>query len=135
MPRKPKRDEDGSLEKGTFAPDVKEFVRKTLKSFFEFKEGYDQKPIPEHHLFSDESFRTVLRTPFDDNTFLFIHKNCLAKIPKQKWYRDTTVSWQVHYLIGLINDLKSLHVPKEFQAGLILLFFKFCKGLDVSGLL
>lgn len=132
MPRKAKRDcKDNPLEKGLHAPDLKEFARWTLKVFLGTKPSHTGDPIPEKLLYSDDSFKTILRTQFDDKTFEYIHNNCLSKIPKQKWYKDGTVPWNVHVLLGLLNELKSLKIPKEFQPGLLLLYFKFCKGFEI----
>jgi hypothetical protein len=132
MPRKAKRDCDNNpLEKSIHAPDLKEFARWSIKAFLQPKMGYDDKPIPVEELFSGESLKTVLRTQFDDKTFEYIHDNCLAKIPQQEWYRESTIPWTVHTLLGLLNELKHLQIPKDFQPGLLLLYFKFCKGFEI----
>ena len=132
MPRRSKRDcKENPMEKGLHAEDLKEFVRIGLEKFLGGKLGYDDKPIPEKQLYSEDSYRVILRTPFDDETFHFIHKHCLSKIPKQPWYKENTVPWGVHYLIGLLNELKSHQIPKEFQPGFLLLYFKFCKGFAI----
>jgi hypothetical protein len=132
MPRKAKRDcAENPFEKGPHAPDLRELARQCMGLFLGDKITHRDQPIPRKLLYSEDSFRTVLRTPFDDDTFNYIHEKCLSKIPKLPWYRESTVPWNVHYLLGLIEELRSLHVPKEFQPGLILLYFKFCKGFDI----
>lgn len=132
MPRRAKRDcENNPLEKGQHAPDLRELARLSLKAFLQSKTHHSGGSIPEKELFSDASFKTVLRTPFDDKTFHYIHDKCLPTIPKQKWYKDATVPWTVHVLLGLLAELKMLQIPKEIQPGLLLLYFKFCKGCEI----
>ena len=132
MPRKAKRDcESNPFEKGLHAPDLRELARSSLRNFLKPKQNHRGRPIEDEDLFSEDSFKTVLRTQFDDKTFDFIHIECLSRIPKQKWYKESTVPWNVHYLLGLLHELKMLGVPKEFQPGLLMLYFKFCKGFEI----
>jgi hypothetical protein len=132
MPRRPKRNcRENPMEKGIHAFDLKESVINGLKQFLGGKLGHDGNPIPKEELYSENSCKTVLRTPFDDETFNFIHDECLTLIPAKDWYKETTVPWTVHYLLGLLNELKSLQIPKEFQPGFLLLYFKFCKGFTI----
>jgi hypothetical protein len=87
--------------------------------------------MPPGELFADTSVKTVLRTPFDDESFDFIHAKCLPHFPRQRWYKDATVPWPVHVLLGLLDELKSHNIPKEFQPGMLYLYFKFCKGVEI----
>lgn len=132
MPRRPKRNcEDNPLEKGTHAPDLRQLARSAIKDFLQDKERHSGGNISQTELYSDDSIKTVLRTQFDDATFEYIHENCLSRIPPSKKYRDATVPWPVHVLLGLLTELKYLQIPKELQPGLLLLYFKFCKGFDI----
>ena len=132
MPRRAKRDcESNPLEKGLHAPDLKALAIESIKAFLHGREHHSGGTIPEKELYSDSSLKTVLRTQFDDKTFEYIHKRCLSQIPRDPSYRETTVPWNVHYLLGLLKELKGLTLPKDFQPGLLLLFFKFCKGFEI----
>lgn len=132
MSRRPKRDyEDQFFDKACHAKDLRKFALESLRIFFEDKSWFAGGPIPERDLFSEESVMTLLRTPFNDTTFDFIHENCLSKIPQPKWFKDEGISWSVTFLLELLSMMKSLGLPKDFQPGLTLLYFKFCKGHQV----
>lgn len=132
MPRRAKRDcESNPLEKGLHAPDLKELAKYSIRMFLQGKAYYLGGCIPEKDLFSADSLKTVLRTQFDDDTFEYIHIRCLSLLPPDKKYKESTIPWNVHYLLGLLRELKWLMLPKDFQPGLLLLYFKFCKGLEI----
>jgi len=129
MSRRPKPDyQEEFFDKGCHAKDLRNFAIISLKMFFEDKSWFVGGPIPERELLSEESIMTVLRTPFDDTTFNFIHNECLSRIPQPKWFKDEGLAWPVVYLIKLLSTMKRLNLPKDFQPGLALLYFKFCKG-------
>lgn len=132
MPRRAKQDSEfNPLEKGLHAPDVRELVKANLKGFFLSKQHHTGGEIPVFEMLSDDSIKTVLRTHFDDPTFDFIHDRCLPRVPRPDGYKDSTVPWTVHFLLRLLDDLKGRRIPKEFQPGMIMLYFKFCMGCDI----
>lgn len=132
MARKSKKDREvNCFEKGEHAIDLREFAKWSLTVFLKDKKHHSGENITDKELYSELSFKLVLRTQFDDDTFNFIHDNCLSRIPKQQWYKDVTVPWSVHVLLGLINELKYLQIPKDFQPGLLLLYFKLCHGFEI----
>lgn len=129
----PKRSSDFYDPDGSRAcVDARAIVSGCIKNFFAYKSGPDGGPLPPRELGSEASVRTVMLTPFDDDTFELIHERCLPSVPRQDWYRETTVSWGVHVLLGLLDEMKSLGIPKEFQPGMLLLYFKFCNGVDIG---
>jgi hypothetical protein len=132
MPRKAKRVcEDNLLEKGLHVLDLRNLAIECIKAFLAQKQSYEGRPLSSEELITDDNIKTVLRTQFDDETFLFIHNKCLSRIPQPDWYKESTVPWNVHYLLGLLQELKYLKLPKDFQPGLLLLYFKYCKGFDI----
>lgn len=132
MPRKAKRDcEENPLETGTHSVDIKELAIFSIKAFFEDKSWFCGGPIPETELITPETIKTVLRTPNDDETFDFIHKKCLAVIPRPRQYRQTANPWTIQMLLDLLKDMRRQWLPKDFQPGLLLLYFKFCKGIQI----
>jgi hypothetical protein len=132
MPRRPKRDCDNNpLEKGPIAPDLRMLAVTSIRDFLGSKSSYLGEPIPDWELYTDDNIKTVLRTQNDDKTFEFIHERCLSRIPKNPSYRESTVPWTVHLLLWLLQDMKNLRLPKDFQPGLLLLYFKLCKGISI----
>lgn len=136
MPRRSKRNcQENPYENGVHSVDLKDLAKNALESYFKNKNWFVGGPIPERYLLSEESIKMVLRTPFDDPTFDFIHENCLSNEIAPRWYKERGVPWSVTFLIQMLKEIKSLGIPKEFQPGLVLLYFKFCKGVKIPSIL
>lgn len=137
MPRCAKVDEveipevEIPFEKGEFISDLRCLAKEFIKRFFVNKNWYCGGPIPEAELTSDWAVQTVLLTPFEDKIFDYIHSECLSNIPSDPNYSNPGVPWSIHVLLDLINDLRSLDIAKDFQPGLLLLYFKFCRGIEI----
>lgn len=132
MSRKPKRDHfDNDYRKGEHADDVRADATICINLFLKDKNYFCGGKIPERELNSDVAQQTVLYTEFDDRCFEFIHDHCLTLFPKHPKYRDNTVPWTVHCLLGMLRELKSLGIPKQNQPGLILLYFKYCFDVKI----
>jgi hypothetical protein len=130
MSQKP-REIQGSVETEDYGADIKKCAEDCLLEFFEDKRLPNGQPIPHGFLLSDFSVKTVMRSQFDDRCFNFLHSECLPLIPKHPGYDEPTVPWTVHCLLLLIKQMCSRGVPKEFQPGLLLLYFKFCFGVKI----
>ena len=132
MSRRPKRTcEEPFLDKCCHVVDLKNVAVEGIRNFFKDKSWFAGGSIPECEIESDDSVDLVLRTPFNEETFSFIHNNCLPKVPCPKNFVDQGVPWSVAYLIKLLADLKRCSIPKDFQPGFVLLYFKLCKGVKV----
>lgn len=132
MPRRAKKDvEHNPLEKGFHAGDIKKFVELCLQAYFAKRKWFCGGPIPESELYSDFSFRTVLRTQFDDQWEHVVHNQCLVWIQRDPSYQSATLSWPVYCLLGILAEMRAMGIPKEFQPGMVYLYFKFCKGVKV----
>ncbi len=131
MPRKPRRDNlEEMYDKGDHTADIQKQMDDCIRFFFKDKSYFCGGRVPECELLSEFSKQT-LRTQFDDRCFDFLHERCLPLIPVDPEYNEPTVPWTVHCLLGLLNDLKKRDIPKEYQPGLLLLYFKFCKGVEI----
>lgn len=129
----PKMSREVDSFKGDFSPDLTKLVHESIRLFFEDKTRFDGTPIPSESLFSEHSFNTVLKSMFDGRTFDYIHCHCLSQlIPPDSYSSDGPGdTWGVRFLLSLLRDLKSKGLPKEFQPGLLLLYFKFCMGMRI----
>jgi hypothetical protein len=47
-------------------------------------------------------------------------------------FEDTIVGDDVKFMIRILNRCAKMGVPKEFAAGMMLLFLEFCEGVDVD---
>jgi hypothetical protein len=126
-----KRNVESPYEKGVHGADFRELAKACIEVFFAEKSWFCGGSIPRRELISEFSITTVLRTQYDDRCFGFIHSECLPRIPNIEGHDNLTVSWEVHCLLQLIDELQKMHVPKELQPGLLLLYFKFCKGVKI----
>jgi hypothetical protein len=120
------------IENGVHATDIQDAAIRHITVFFQDKAWYCGGKIPRHDLFSDSSIRTVLRTQFDSNWEACVHHKCLSTVPVDHTYRlEAHLPWTVRYLIDLIYSMGLLSIPKEFRPGMVLLYFKFCKGVKI----
>lgn len=133
MSRRQNETEFEVLEKGMFVEDLEQLAAACLKVYFADKRKHDLTEITKEELLSDFCLKTVLRTQFDDRCFDYIHSQCLVKVikPENEAYDDPTLDWTVHVLLGLLQELMALELPKAFQPGLLLLYFKFCHGIEI----
>jgi hypothetical protein len=123
--------EQNPFEKGLHAKDIGEFAQDCILAYFKDKDWFCGGPIPQRELTAETSIKTVLRTRFDDRCFNFIHEECLPTIPNLTDWSQVGVSWEVHCLLELLEDMRACWIPKEFQPGMVLLYFKFCKGVKI----
>lgn len=133
MPKRAKRDcDENPLENGCYAVDLNYLARDCMRRFLSGRKMVSGKRITEEDLFTVENIKLLLRTPFDDPTFRFIHERCLPVIPVRAAYTRKSVPWTVFCLIRILKRMQQLAIPKEFQPGLLLLYFKLCKGINQS---
>lgn len=128
----PKRRNKMEFENGFHADDIRAAAIRHITMFFQGKSWYCGGTIPQRHLLSDSSIKTVLRTRFDKDWEEFVHHECLTTIPVSPEYKlENLLPWAVRCLIDLLESMEPLLIPKEFRPGLTLLYFKFCKGVKI----
>lgn len=132
MPRREKRSGDNNpFEKGENAPRLKKRAEESILDFFEGKSLYCGGTIPKRMLLSDHSVKTLLRNELDDRVFDYIHENCLSRMRPDPEYSDPSVPWSIHFLLQLLYDMQARELPKDYFPGLLLLYFKFCHGIEI----
>ena len=102
MPRTAKWD-DNPFETGLHAEDVKERAEESIKLFFQDKFDFKGDDIPLMELSSSFCVKTVLRSRFNERTFLFIHNECLVHIEDNPKWEDTLLPWGTKYLLELLE--------------------------------
>lgn len=106
-------------------------AKECIKVYFSNKQWFCGGPIPECELYSDFSVQTVLRTRFDSRWEDLVHNRCLPCIPDSSEEDLGNLSWQVHCLLKILEEMGAMWVPKEFRPGLTLLYFKFCLAIEI----
>lgn len=105
---------------------AKHFITK----FFANKDFHCGGPIPQNRLLSRSSLNIVLSTDFCKGV-----QECYRVMPKTtpppdfdiRWY-----SWDVDCFLPIFASVRAVGIPKEFQAGMMLLYYKFCEGCKVE---
>lgn len=119
------------FETGENAELLRNLATLSIKRFFSDKKYFCGGPVPECLLYSENSILLVMRTQNNDSNFEFIHRNCLDKLPENKQFSSDPIPWSIRFLITLMSDLKKKSIPYPYHAGMLLLYFKFCKGQRV----
>lgn len=129
MARKPKikRTDD----KNAFVSDIRSEAVRYIRMYFNGRRRLDGSTVQVANVMDDKSINIVTRSGFDNRTFDFIHEFCLPTIKRNADYKNMTVPWTVHCLLKIIRELCSLGIPKEFQPGMILLYFRECRDIDI----
>lgn len=112
---------------------VEQSIKEKLLSFFKDFNFYCGGPIPSKLVCSSESVNLVLSTPFDPG-LKFIYEYVLPtfKKPLAK-STQVEVDWQIELVLKLLAECRSKHIPIDYQAGILMLYFKYCHGFkDVA---
>lgn len=139
MPRKTKlRTEADIRHLGIDLKYLRELAREAIERFFADKRFHCGGPIPQNFLFCEDSLRTVMGTTIDVATEGWaaehIHPRLTPEVDQINTvenYDDPVVPFDVHYTLCLIQQLRNRGIPKIFQPGMMLLYYKFCKGFPI----
>ena len=113
-------------------PDEEELERllrsanQNIADFFCHKSYFCGGSIPERLLFSKESIEFVMGTNFIQG-IQYAQDVLLPQVPEPPNFKGQ-IAWDVHAILELVKEAIAAHIPIDFQAGVILLDFKFCQG-------
>lgn len=111
---------------------IEALERQTLESIerlFKDRSWFCGGPIPKNHLYSKQSVDLVLSTDFLSGI-----DEIRALLPKEEPPKDfdpKKIDWDTYRLLQLLREVKRFGIPKEFQAGMILLYMRFCMGISM----
>lgn len=108
-----------------FREEIVKYARNCIEKYFEHKEVNDRASLN-----SEESVRLLMKANYE-NGFEYAHKHLLPKIKRPAKWREPTMKWEVYCLLKILEDMRFYNVPKVFQPGMTLLFFKYCKGMEI----
>jgi len=108
-------------------------VKQNISDFFAPKQYFCGGSIPHTLLYSQESVDLVLKTPFNQGVH-YCQEVIVPQLPKPEKEIVSGVDWDIFLMLELIQDAKTAKVPIDYQAGLILLYFKFCRGCSMVDL-
>ena len=139
MPRKNKlRTASEIKDIGLSLEELHQIALESMAAVFRDKEYFCGGPIPEKVLFEIDSIMTVLGTKPDDDFDSFVLRKVHPYIRYEKdeifpydVWKDSSVSRPVAYDLHLIAHLQQRGVPKIYQWGMMLLYYKFCKGVSI----
>ncbi len=93
-----------------------------IERFFENKEWFCGGPIPQSELLKQSSVDTVIGTEFCKGI-----ETIYALLEKYGVLQEK--SQDIRFVLKQLKITKQAGIPKSYQAGMILLYLKFCKGL------
>lgn len=130
-------DDEADLWKDPFAePDatltayikaLEEQAKGYIGQFFANKKFHCGGPIPKNYLYSEQSINLVLSTEFCKGVDLCYEALTTVRAPKNH-DEEETVPWDIYMVLNLIAEVRAMQIPKDFQAGIMLLYLKLCKG-------
>lgn len=117
----------------------KELVRwatDNMRLFFSDKKFFCGGPIPECELLTKKNVEAVINVSFEWGfryAYYFLFP-CLRVERDQIWRKDIYhgPDFQISYALRLLRDMRRKNIPKLFHPGLMLLYFKLCKGCKVE---
>ena len=130
MPRQAKRG-TVEFEKCEFKVDMRRLAVDCIALYFCNKQWFCGGPIPKAELFCDSNLKTVMRTRFDKRWEVFVHGQCLPLIPNTEGYDIESVTWEIHSLLRILDEMGQLWIPAYFRPGMVLLHFKICWGVKI----
>lgn len=116
---------------------MKKWAGECIEKFFADKRFHCGGPIPQNLLVTPENVMTVMGTSseacsqFEDKYIYPLLKIEKDQMHDQHTYSCRGVPFQVHYTLRLIQNLRDKDIPKRFQFGMILLYYKLCKGFKI----
>lgn len=92
-----------------------------ILKFFSERRFHCGGTIPQNKLLSQSSINIVLSTSFCDGV-----DECYTVVPK------STFEEQLANFLSLFAEVKAAGIPKKLQTGIMLLYYRFCKGFKVE---
>jgi len=126
MGRKSRKD---LIAEGCGSIDWEIVARECIKVYFSNKKWFCGGPIPSSELYSPHAIQTVLKTRFDDQWEEHVHGTCLPKIKNKKKPDLGNLTWEIHCLLKILEEMGRMWIPPEFRPGLTVLYFKICMGV------
>lgn len=119
---------DGDL--ASFTEELKTLARVYITKFFADKSFHCGGKVPASIMFSEASLNMVVSTPFEEGIDLCHHYLKYIQPPAKA--NQYPINWQVVSVIKMLKQVQKVGIPREMQAGLMLLYLKICKGISVE---
>jgi hypothetical protein len=103
-------------------------IWKNIKDFFEDKKFHAGGNIPLSMLVTEKNFANVVSTPFGEGIDMAYEIFARSNISPPVGFDHESIDWDVYYILCLLEEMKKHQIRQEFQAGMLLLYFKICKG-------
>lgn len=125
-------EETEDIEDIFFDPEQQARLEKSIKeklvSFFSKYRFYCGGPIPSNLICSNDSLNLVLKVPFDPG-IKFIYDYVLPSFKNKLIVpMQMEVDWQIEMVLNLLAACRDSHIPIDYQAGILMLYFKHCHG-------
>ena len=102
----------------------------SIDSYFKNKRTPSGNRLLQSELHSELNVNLVRYTSLDAACD-YMYNHLIPRLQPPADYDDLTLTWDVSYALELLKEAQSHSVPRTHIPGLILLYFKYCKGFDV----
>lgn len=100
-------------------------ARLCMKKFFANKKFHCGGPLPQAQLFTSANIDLV--TSLSVCQGITLAHEMVKKLKAPRSYKND-VPFEIDCVLASLDKVKSQGIPKSFQAGILLLYLKFCKG-------
>ena len=113
-----------------FLKDAKSVAKKHIKTFFYDKKYYFGGEIGEDILFSPKNISTVLNTDVSRGVLEAYKKieRCPDIVIEED--NDAILSDDVRLVMSVFKECSIRDIPKQFAAGLLLMYLELCEGIE-----
>ena len=121
---------EDSQEEVLLTEEAKDFIAmKSIEEYFHDKSWWCGGPIPRSELINECNVRLVRSTDLE-TAFRLIYEQLIPKVGSIPEGEDpTSLAPDIVYALELLHDAHSRALPRIHIPGLLLLYFKVCKGL------
>lgn len=101
---------------------------KAIQDFFRDKKFHAGGSIPNSMLLTEKNFQIVVSTEFGPGIDLAYKLFEKSNINPPPGFDHEKIEWDVYYVLNILENMRQNRIRQEFQAGILLLYFKICKG-------
>jgi len=122
-----------SVYVGSFLEDVKSIAREYMQRFFNGRQMHCGGKIQDRVLWSERNISLVLNTNIEQGVQIaYAAMEEAEYLPTLQVASDSFVADDIKFIIRILKQCAKMKIPKEFAAGIMLLFLEYCEGIDIE---
>jgi hypothetical protein len=118
---------------GLTRAEKKQFACLSISDFFSSKSLYYGGSIPEYVLYSEENLDRVVDTEIEEGVEkIYQAMGDESVLVKKKCSQSGSVLPSSEKVIRVLEECGKRYIPKTFAAGITMMYFQLCEGLDIE---